>query len=341
MRSRPFMAHAMLWLRVLLVAWAWGCGGGGGGSGSGGPTPPPPSAPLVFSAAIIDAAAIRWIQPLGNLNPPSHALPTDHIYFYFADPDQGESPSGLRTPFYAPADGTITAVLHNNPSWPDVKLFVQANATTSYYLDHLIPDGTVTVGAKLTAGQRVGTTGSVYAVDLGVVNSAVTVPFLNPARYNNSDSLHAEAPLKYFQEPLRSTLYAKVRRLGPDKDGALCYDVAGRASGNWFSEFGAVPLSFALDTYDPAQVRISSPAFFSLPGVYAIGATELPPRDLSPASGKVRYTLTPARTGPPFPAQPVGRMLVQMLDDTRLRAETFPLGDPAADFTSGARTFLR
>ncbi|MFI5177952.1 MAG: hypothetical protein ACHQO8_05300, partial [Vicinamibacterales bacterium] len=45
--------------------------------------------PLVFRSSPIAPGAIKWIVPLGNLNPPDHTTPTDHIYFYFADPDAG------------------------------------------------------------------------------------------------------------------------------------------------------------------------------------------------------------------------------------------------------------
>ena len=40
--------------------------------------------------------------------------------------------------------------------------------------------------------------------------------------------------LKYFTEPARSTLYAKVGREGSDKDGKINFDQAGRLAGNWF-----------------------------------------------------------------------------------------------------------
>lgn len=47
----------------------------------------------MFRASPIYQAAIRWITPLGNLNPPEHTRPSDHIYFYFAAPDAGEQPA--------------------------------------------------------------------------------------------------------------------------------------------------------------------------------------------------------------------------------------------------------
>jgi len=299
------------------------------------------SAPLVFSVSPIDVAEIRWITPLGNLNPPAHALPTDHIYFYFAHPDRGEQPAARRTPFLAPGNGTVLDTF-TSASIPDVKVFIRVNPTMTYYVDHLIPDAPLARGTPVTAGQRLGTTGTAFAIDLGVVNNGLTLGFVNPSRYAQGDSLHADAPLKYFEEPLRSTLYAAVQRLGDDKDGKIDFDVAGRLSGNWFAQSGPATLAFAYDTYDPSRVRISVTSGFILSGVFAIADGEPDPREVAVSAGKVRYTLSRAITGPtPSGGGPLGRMLVQLLDDQRIRAEIFRMTDNADDFTSAARVFVR
>ncbi|CAN5457048.1 hypothetical protein BH11PSE11_BH11PSE11_03290 [soil metagenome] len=316
----------------------------GNTTASGTCTPPPPAAGAAagfFKASPIDINEIRWITPLGNINPPDHPLPTDHIYFYFANPDQQESPVQRRTAFFAPADGTVTDIFHNSTVNPDIKIFVKVSETTSYYIDHLIPEVAIAKGTVITAGQRLGTTGSAYGVDIGVINSAVTQGFVKASRYTNGDSLHADAPLKYFDEPLRSQLYAKVQRLGTECDGKINYDVAGTLSGNWFIEFGTAPLSFAYDTYDPTQVRISAPGVLTKSGVFSIASGDPAPSNVSLASGKVQYTLSYSRTGPPTVGDPVARLLVQMLDSTRIKVEIFNLPSSAVDFTANARVFVR
>lgn len=310
-------------------------------SPGGSTTGAPPTGTLVFRASPIDVGSLRWITPLGNLNPPDHVLPTDHIYFYFASPNAGESPVARRTAFVAPADGTVTTVFAS-ASIPDVKVFVRVSDTVSYYIDHLIPDAPIARGMTLRAGQRLGTSGSSFGVDLGVVNATLTLGFVNPARYASGDTLHADAPLKYYEEPLRSTLYALVQRIGAERDGKIDFDVASRLSGNWFSESGAVPLAFVYDTYDPAQVRISIAGALGQIGVFAIGASDPLPRDVSPASGKVRYTLSRSITGPsPGTGSPTARLLVEMLTDQRIRAELFNMSASADDFTAAAATFAR
>jgi len=324
------------------VAAAAACGGGS----NGGPSPTGPSSTLPgvpgvldFKTSPIAMTALRFITPLGNLNPAAHTIPTDHIYFYFADPDAGESPVGRRTDVFVPADGVVSTVIVSEA--PDTKVFVQVAAGVMYYVDHVIPAIALATGTKVTAGQRLGTTGSAYAMDLGVINNSVTQAFVNPSRYIG-DTLHADAPLKYFDEPLRSQLYSRVQRIGADLDGAVDEDVAGRLAGNWYQEQSATPIAFAFDTYDPAQPRISIAAVLMIPrtAVYAIGAGEPSPRDVSAASGPVVYTLTTSRTGPPVVGGPAGRLLVQMLDDQHVQVELLADGAAAA-FTSNAVRYTR
>ena len=47
------------------------------------------------------------------------------------------------------------------------------------------------------------------------MNESLTLGFVSPSRYI-PDTLHADGPLKYFDEPARGQLYNKVQRLGAD-----------------------------------------------------------------------------------------------------------------------------
>ena len=339
------MTRALFCVRVAVALAAWtvgGCGGGGSSQGWTGPISPGdgfPTGAVSFRSSPIDLGAIQWITPLGNLNPPGHTLPTSHIYFYFANPDAGESPVAKRVPFAAPGDGTVTTLLGGLGA--ESKLFVRQTSTFTYTIDHLILTVPLAQGSKVTAGQVLGTTGSAYGIDLGVINETMTLPFVNPSRYG-WDMLHAEAPLKFFDEPVRSQLYAKVERLGPDLDGRIDFDIAGRLVGNWFFGAGdAFPLVFTYDTYDPSQVRIAVNTG-PVQGVFSVAATDPLPRDVSVASGKVLYTLRRGITGlrRPNPAI-LGFMLVQMIDDSRVTEEMFAPSSPPTDFTGNARTFSR
>lgn len=297
-----------------------------------------PAGTLVFRASPIDPGAIRWITPLGNLNPPGHTTPTDHIYFYFANPDAGESFVARRTDFFAPGDGTVTTVFGGVGQ--ETKLFIRQTATFTYYIDHLILSAPLTRGSTVTAGQLLGTTGEAYAIDLGVRNDALTVNLLVPRRYP-SDTIHTDAPLKYFEEPLRSQLYGRVRTLGPNLDGRIDFDVAGRLSGNWFSGETAAA-SFAYDTYDQQRVFISL-GVGSLLGVFTIAPGDPLPVDVSKESGRILYTLSravnvPGRSPPPGPSS---YLLVEMTDDSHIRMQAFAATARPDGFTNGAITLSR
>ena len=300
-----------------------------------------PAGTIAFHAAPVAPETIRFITPLGNLNPPGHTTPTDHIYFYFADPNAGEQPAARRTTVFVPESGTVSFLIGGQGT--ESKVMVSVTSNMWYYLDHVIPDIPVAVGTKVTAGQRLGTTGLAYAMDLGLINFDARPPgILSPARYTD-ETVHGDAPLKYFVEPIRSQLYAKVQRLGTDLEGRFDYDVPGRLIGNWFYELGGTSaISFALNTYDPSQVRIALGGIPST-GVYSTAAGDPAPANVSVASGLVKYVLTSSRTGPPlmFGDTPVGTLLVQMLTDQRIQVEMFFGSLSANAFTGNAKFFIR
>ena len=324
-------------LAMLIVG---ACGGSPGSSPPASPTAPTSlgvaSGPFAFRVSPVAVDQIRFIVPLCSLNPPGHTTPTDHIYFYVADTALGESGASRRTDFFAPADGTVTAVIDNGIG-ADRKVYIQATARVQYSIDHLIPEVALARGTPVKAGDRLGTSGSSFGIDLGMTNQDVLLTgLLNLARYPQGEE-HTDAPLKYFDEPLRTQLYGKVRSLG-DRDGKFDHDVAGRLSGNWFAEGDASPLSFAYDTFDPSQVRIAIASGLALaPITLGIAVTDPLPREVSVSSGLVRYTVTRGGID-----GAIGRLLVQMLDDQRIRVEVFTLAtSPAAEFTPAARTYVR
>lgn len=332
-------------LAAILAAWVIGCSAPRTPTGPSGPdrtdANAAPPGRLVLSASPIAQDRIRWITPLGNLNPPGHAIPTDHIYFYFADPDAREAPEARRSEFFAPGNGTVTTVLGG--VGVESKVFVRQTSTFRYYIDHLILAAPLVRGSIVTAGQVLGTTGSAYGIDLGVVNESLNLNFIIPSHYI-PDTLHADGPLKFFEEPLRSQLYARVERQGDDKDGRIDFDVPGRLSGNWFIGGTQAVLSFAYDTYDSSAVRIST-ARGNPQGVFSIAPGDPLPCDVSPASGLVRYTLRRAITGRQrftF-ADPgiIGYMLVQMTNDTSIRMQMFLADTPPTEFTTGVGVYTR
>ncbi len=322
-------------LTIVLMAFAHGCGGGA-------PTAPTPTssaalpATLVFTAAPIDPSQITGITPLGNLNPPDHTLPTNHIYL-------GRPTAGIDV--LAPAGGVVQVATRG----ADDALLVNAAAGASYNIAHVILDPAIAAGTPLTAGQHLGvTSGRSNALDLGVLNQAVTLFFVRPERYSQG-TIHADSPLRYFEEPLRTALYGKVSRNGPDKDGRIDFDVAGRLSGNWFLEGlpaegtenvenGPKHLAFVRDAEEPSRVRISIGGSLSMHGAFYVADDAMDPAIVSPATGLVAYRLwiDPLRIGPG-----VGMLLVQMVAEDRIRIETFAGTPVATSLTDDSLVYVR
>lgn len=302
--------------------------------------------PLVFRASPLDESEIRFIVALGNLNPPGHTFPSDHIYFYNRVPP---APPTTPAAVYAPGDGTVQFLLADGA---ETQVGVRSGSFT-YYMAHIVLDPAIRVGSAVTAGQRIGTTGSsAYAIDLGVINEQKTTAFINPLRYP-STSRHGDAPLPYFEEPLRSRLYRLVQRVGADLDGRFDFDVAGRLVGNWFLE--GVPVSdsasasawprhlaFVYDSYDPTRIRVSVGGTLPIVGAFAVQAGATDPRDVTPASGTVVYRLLSAGGAGDPPGPQRGILAVQMIDANTIRVDALPDGTATDLVLSGtARTYVR
>lgn len=319
---------------AFIAPWLLSCGGPG--TEGTDPTDPGPG-PWTFTALPVDLAAILWITPLGSLNPPARGVPTDHIYLQITT--GVPTPVAARTAFFAPASGIVRDVFTSSTQ-PDIGLDIRVTSTTIYRIGHLIPEIPLARGTRVTAGQRLGTTGSVLAIDLGVYNDSVRLAFVNPDRPGHTEN--TDRWLEYFVEPLRSQLAAKVQRIGPELDGRIDYDIPARLSGNWFTA-DSIPLVFVYEPYDPARVLIGVSGGLLRTGSFSISAGDPLPRDVSVASGLVRYSLTAGRPAGPIPIStvPTARMLVQMLGDQRIRVEMFAVAAAGDAFTSGAREFVR
>jgi hypothetical protein len=323
---------------------------GGGAAGGGGQPSGEAGTPLVFRAAPIPAVDIAYIQPLGNLNPPGHTFPTDHIYFYFAD-------RFASIPVYAPGDGTIVNIAWSQASGDDYKLDLVHGGTLRSYLGHLsslapaiaaaagnLVMGFNSVSIPVTAGQVVGTTGGrgdyLYAMDLGVYDTALTLPgFITPSRYS-ANTTGCRAPLSYYEQPLQSQLYAMVNRDGADLDGRIDFDQPGRLAGNWFGQGAGMNdwtrhLAFVADCVDPDQVRVAMGGELGATGVFAIADSDPRPAEVSAATGLVGYQLL--QNG-----EPVWRLSVQVLANETIRVELRSADTPAdAPFTAAAVLYER
>jgi hypothetical protein len=348
------MRHDSRWrLLGLVILFIAGCSDRGGGppaqdppaeadpgSGRAGKTARPADV-VSLTQPPLRLDEFTEIVPLGNLNPPGHTFPTDHVYLYLVDPRKPHA-------VFAPAAGEVDRIFESGRQ--DDKVVVKVTPTWRYYLGHVALDPAVRPGQRVRAGEQIGTfSGRAFALDLGVINEAVTrTGFVNPNRYP-PDMIHADSPLKYFAEPLRTTLYARVRRSGADKDGKIDYDVPGRLVGNWFVEGldereSATPhawgrhLAFVRDVHDPSAVRIAVGGTLAVQGMFAIEPGAMDPAVVTPQTGKVTYRLLDPRDL----RRQRGLMIVRMVDDRRIRVQAFADAKrQEADFGGAAVFYVR
>ena len=300
----------------------------------------------------LNLAEIRSIIPLGNLNPRGgHVFPTDHIYL-----DYGHRES---LPVRAPASGRVFAI--RGQTGDDFKIEVQVDRRFSYYVGHVVPVEGLSVSSTVESGEVIGYTSGRSLLDLGCVDSEVMLKgYVNPARYPDS-TLHCVSPLKLYDDPLRSLLYAKVVRGSADKDGRIDYDIAGRLVGNWFLESLSVAessrgspetwakqLAFAYDVCLPSVRCVSIGGTVAPAGLYRLSAVSPDPVEVSVKSGPAKLILTDplpqdADSSHRKSTSTGGVLLVQMLTPSRVKVE-FSLTqseEGEMGFTASARIYVR
>ena len=307
---------------------------------------------IVFTAAPLRLQDLTYIAPLGGLNPPGHTIPNDHIGLYIVDRCPCDTSP---RPVFAPASGTVRTIRHAYDDAIEVGEpwgVRDSHEQPWYYVGHIILRPEIREGDRVQAGQEIGTTTpGAFAMDLGLVHPRTQNHFIVRARYHDK-ALYGESPLRHFTEPLRSQLYAHVRREGPDKDGRFDYDMEGRLVGGWFHE--SLPrdlsstspegwnrnLAFVFSDTDPAQPRVSVGGTIMQPSLWAIDPGDPDFREVSTATGVVRYHLY--GTGPYSPTRPPDRvLLIQLTSSDRLVIEAFPGDTEPTAFTKQAMVYLR
>ncbi len=231
------------------------------------------SKPL-FEVSPIQMSDIRGIVPLGNLNPPGHTLPTQHIYFYIRM--TGAEPSTpASVPVFAPGHIWITSIeekLYASPPTTDYSItFKPCNQFAAYFhhVQKLSAELLVRVGSfegsgcdtsapvnscrkhvmiEMQAGEVIGVAGGEghLALDLGAIDGRVSpLVYANPARFWSSasglDQFHMVCPIDYYVPDLRVELRGRLgdftgqtARTAEPICGEVEQDEPGTAQGNWY-----------------------------------------------------------------------------------------------------------
>lgn len=232
------------------------------------------------------------------------------------------------------------------------------------------------IDIPIKAGQRVGRIGG-QTLDFAVWNTEKPLSgFIVPEHYRAEPwKMFTADPLDYCTEELKTLMLSRHVRTAEPRSGKIDHDVDGRLIGNWFMEgtkgYGGVRgegnwdywtghLSFAPDVYDPESCIVSVGDFGGKAQQFAVSGNTPKPEDVSMATGLVKYDLVTwtyqqadgtfwdrhsVTNGLTLAAQNriQGCVLVQLLEDRKLKLECFP-GKSASQvtgFTAGARIYTR
>jgi hypothetical protein len=307
-----------------------GCSGGAGSGGISNVAPANVSAcettaPFSVSPiAITDISTTLEINRLGNLNPPGHTFPTDHMYFYIKDSDPTTQVVD-NVPVYAPAAMVVTVIASSTQ---------ESSGKTDYSLTYFVcnslkgtfghvatlsdklaaaftaASGSCTtydpgsgnytncsraVNVSLAAGEQLGTAGGPTTPSLGLdvglfdANKAPLI-FANNARLDSSssgfDSFHVACFIEYTTPDLKTALQQKIHRAAGEAPtcGSYNQDVVKTAQGKWYLAGTATP---ALSS-EANHLTLGIDTYNSGLGSFSIGNASV---------GTGVYTFTPSHSG--------------------------------------------
>jgi hypothetical protein len=296
-----------------------------------------PAGPVVFEVPPVEYGAIDIACPMGNLNPPGHTFPSNHMGFYLS----GTGSHLVR----AHAAGTIQKIYYNS-GFDDYSIQFKHTGRVYSYLDHVEnPYGRVKAGAEVQAGDSIGRATSY--LDVGVIDYDTTRHFIVPGRYHEN-SLHCGDVYLYFTEDVRQKLLARNRRTAEPRGGKIDFDIDGALSGNWFLDgtpvtweassylYGESQIAFVYDMWDPSKIVIACGGGWSAaPFCCFLSVNSPDPAAVTTARGLVKYqTIHAGKTDV---------VAVQMLKSRKIKVEVFANTTSGAvtGFTANAKIYVR
>lgn len=239
-----------------------------------------------FVTAPIDIQKITSISPLGNLAPPGHTFPTEHLFFHITPGDATTETVSLRSP--ADVYLTLISIGHGFTQDPvDYTLYFAICKDVVGYYNHvkaLSPELEMLVSQsscmfsgesketrcniqtlhRVANGVEMGRVGRLQGnFDLGLIDFRKPLVFANPSRYGTR-SLYIHCPLDYYNAAGKAALYNLLER-SDGQCGRTDQDISGTLKGNWF--YGSARadmggdwdklLAFADDSKNPSLSVIS------------------------------------------------------------------------------------
>lgn len=276
-------------------------------------------APL-FSTLPVDQSQIKTVTPLGNISPPSHTLPNDHVAIYLNGAGVKLVAPGkihvetLRKTHYLKSAfrqgksdyavsfkscATISGLLgHIQELEPKLKAMVdQGDCGTYDTADETVEACYAQVSLDLNAGDEIGTVGSntMHSFDFGLYDESHENKYVNKSRYNEP-TLNAVCPYEQFTPALKQFMLSSIKdgQGNPRTDEPLCgtmeIDVPQTAQGAWIKK--SMAASSHLGDESPFISLMPDPLSPSTTQGFSIGAQELGARyETMPISSAGRVNL--------------------------------------------------
>ncbi len=248
---------------------------------------------VVYTNSPIDLDKVMDITPLGNVDPPWHSIPTEHVYINTFM--QGMQSNTI--PLVAPANIWITHIsvsYGNTMDHEDSSIHFAVCKDVSGYFNHIkelsqemqqiiddyqCPQGSaydtqcpILVFEQIEAGTKLGEVGRLQGnFDFGTYDFRTQHDFINPDRYGVR-SYHIQCPFDYYNDDMRTQFYSLISR-NDGQCGKIFYDVARTAQGNWYYETARNDLPgdwgnsmfLGYDNHDPNLSVISVGGVFTEP----------------------------------------------------------------------------
>jgi hypothetical protein len=214
------------------------------------------------------------------------------------------------------------------------------------------------VNIKLAAGEPIGETGkgNTRGLDWQLNDKRrAKLAYANPSRYR-TDSFYFVCPLDYFSEDLKTTLYDKlgsenVKRTIEPRCGEVAQDEPGTLQGNWFAgqdipaddpESWGKTFSLTHDNIDPTLGEVVIGGLISEAGKVTFQPTTTGTinREFSGVSpGETIYCYQSDTAD--FSYKINGKVLIQLLDATTLKAENKSGGCISSESLTNPTTYYR
>jgi hypothetical protein len=340
------------------------------------------SGPVRFSYPPMKVDDIAYIVPMG-LMVGAHVTPSDHMYFEPVDRNAGRYRYDVFAPANGHIvhiqhrnrfEGTNEApreyddyrvvIEHTGTFWSYFDLITRLDPSIVERLERVPVGGPpIHVRIPVKAGQVIGKVGG-RTLDFGVVNSEVRLRgFVVPQHYEREPwKIHTVDPFDYFDEPLRSRLVERSLRKAKPHGGKIDYDVDGRLVGNWFREgtngyagngdrrgYWTGHLAIVYHHLDPSKIVVSLGDYDGQCRQFWVKGNAPDPATVGKDQGLTKYNLvwpsidSRGRTLEGLNDRVQGVLLVQLVEDRKLKVEAFPgqAAEQVEGFTKRAAIYER